>query len=1200
MRANQGCSGRWAIVASLLAVILFLALPASGQAPVGTILGTVKDASGAVVAGATVTIKNTDTGDTRTLTTGSDGAYRANAMPIGNYEVRVEQAGFQTQVRSGLTLHVTEEIVVNADLKVGTTSQEVMVTGEAPLVNTTSSVLGGLVNNNKIENLPLNGRNYADLALMQAGIAEDRNEDSEGVSGNSGTWYSSNGAPPRSNNYMLDGAQLSNLYGGNSSNGSGTTLGVDGIQEYKLLTNSFSAEYGQTMGSQMVMVSKGGTNDWHGTAFEFFRNSALDARNFFDYSYQQAGAPRVPTFQRNNFGGAFGGPIKKDNTFFYAVFEGLRLHYSTSAFVSPDIPASCFTQVNAQKGNATIIVDPNAKPASGSTPAVVGPCTGGTSPITVATPMVALLNQFTPPNVNIPADGSAGDLAFSFNSPTSVNYGQIRVDHNFSSKDSLFVRYTVDQNNELITSGGSQASAGASFPNFYSASPGKDQFMSVGENHIFSQALLNTLRLSASRTNQDNVDAYGPSGPPVGPSVSFTKNCAGFCALGDITVGNVATLGSDTQLPNLDIQNIITLGEDLYYTRGRHSLKFGLLADHYELGLTVGAAAIGSITFNDYSDFLQGIPASYLSLSPTSSTWRHYTFWTIGGYGQDDFRVNSRLTLNLGLRYEIYTAPWERNGRGSNFLNFATAHNPPLASDLTNNQIINNPTLKNWEPRIGFAFDPTGSGKMSLRGAFGIFYDIANIGSVFQQSAQGTPPVSVRNTFNPLDLSVGGASQCQYLYGITLQTGQTCPGGAFVAPLLTYPAAGSAGLRLVDYHNGSPHILQYNLTLDRQLPKGVGLSVSYVGSRGIDLWYTGQVNTYLPTSLTGGLPVWQPFMCGGVATGLDNPTDPTCTSNPAFNRLNPNYGAGTFSGTGSESWYNSAQIQVTKNLSRGLEAQASYTYSRSLDTTSGQMSGGDCRSTGEDGITWPGHLLIDKGPSCSNVTHNFHFNMLYHFADLKLSNSFAEKVLSGWWTGSIVTIESGLPLSPILSSARSFGDASADRPVENTAAWIAAHPCTSTTKGDPGYCAYTPIPFNAKTVITGNPQQWFNPAMFSLAPIGQLGTASRGMLNGPGLGTWDFSLAKDTSVHALGEKGNVEFRAEFFNLLNRANFGQCPTSCGKIFKGSTAYNQSYINGGGATGFDIGPFSEKFSGGVGAIGATSTTSRQIQFGLKLIF
>jgi len=260
------------------------------------------------------------------------------------------------------------------------------------------------------------------------------------------------------------------------------------------------------------------------------------------------------------------------------------------------------------------------------------------------------------------------------------------------------------------------------------------------------------------------------------------------------------------------------------------------------------------------------------------------------------------------------------------------------------------------------------------------------------------------------------------------------------------------------------------------------------------------------------------------------------------------------------------------------------------------MSGGDCRSTGEDGITWPGHALVDKGPSCSNLTHNFHFNMLYHFADPKLSNSFAEKALSGWWTGSIVTIESGLPLSPILSGLRSYGDASADRPVQNTAAWIAANPCTSLPGQTPvgvNPCAYTPIPFNSKTVITGNPNQWFNPAMFSIAPVGQLGTASRGMLNGPGLGTWDFSLAKDTSVHALGEKGNVEFRAEFFNFLNRANFGQCPTSCGKIFKGSTAVN-------GTTGFVDGPFSEKFSGGVGAISATSTTSRQIQFGLKLIF
>jgi len=812
--------------------------------------------------------------------------------------------------------------------------------------------------------------------------------------------------------------------------------------------------------------------------------------------------------------------------------------------------------------------------------------------VTVNPAMINLVNVFTPPNLNIPGAGpvgintDGGDLAFTFNSPTSVNYGQIRVDHTFSSKDSAFVRYTIDENTELITSGGSQANAGASFPNFLSSTPARDQFISIGENHIFSQALLNTTRLSASRTNQDSEDAYGPNGLISGPTTSFTKDCGGtFCPVGDITVGNVPTLGSDTQLPNIEKQNIYTVSEDVYWTRGKHALKFGVLVDRYELGVTVGADAIGSITFNDMSDMLQGIPSGYSSLTATSNTNRHFTFWTIGEYAQDDYRVNSRLTLNLGLRYEIFTAPNELNGHGSNFLNFATAHNPPLPSELTQNKIINNPSLRNVEPRVGFAYDVTGNGKMSVRGAFGIFYDIANIGSVFQQSLQGTPPTSQRNNYTPLNADVvpGGAAQCQYLYG-----GPTCS-GPVVAPILTYPGAGSAGLRLVDYTNRSPHILQYNLTLDRQLPKGIGLTLSYVGSRGIDLWYTGQVNYYPDTALnaTGG-PIWQPYICDGAPSVFKDkngncPDGTAAASNPAFHRLNPLYGSGTFSGTGSESWFNSFQASVVKNLSRGLEFQAAYTYSRSLDTTSGQMSGGDCRSSGEDGVTWS-NLIIDKGPSCSDITHNVHFNMLYHFADPKFSNGFAEKMLSGWWTGSIVSIESGLPFSPI-EGARSYGAASADRPMQNTAAWIAANPCIAgTVAGQAGYCAYTPIPFNSKTVITGDPNNWYNTAMFSMQPIGQLGTGTRGMLRGPGLGNWDFSLAKDTSVHALGEKGNVEFRAEFFNFLNRANYGQIPTSSGKIFSGKAT--------------DLSPFSETPNQAV--IASTSTSSRQIQFGLKLIF
>ncbi len=301
-----------------VALSLLLTLPIQAQQSVGTILGVVKDSTGAVVPDATVTIENVERSETRTVTTGPDGAYRAPALPVGRYNVKIEKSGFKTQNLQGLTLNVAQELVANATLEVGASTQEVSVTGEAPLVNTTSSATGGLVDEQRIANLPLNGRNYIDLTLLQPGVTRKTN--SSGAAGTGGTWFSSDGAPAHANLIAIDGAVMNNQFWGNSASLAGTTLGVDGIREYRVITNGYNAEYGLSMGGQMVIASKGGTNQFHGDVFEYLRNSALDARNYFDTTDPAiTGGRRLPEFQRNNFGGAFGGPIRKDKTFFRRV-----------------------------------------------------------------------------------------------------------------------------------------------------------------------------------------------------------------------------------------------------------------------------------------------------------------------------------------------------------------------------------------------------------------------------------------------------------------------------------------------------------------------------------------------------------------------------------------------------------------------------------------------------------------------------------------------------------------------------------------------------------------------------------------------------------------------------------------------------------------------------------------------------------------
>src|SRR5438552_13895704 len=313
------------VIGSLLLCLLISS--AEAQLPTATILGTIKDATGAVLPGVSVTVTHVETGQVRTTISAEEGSYRLAALPVGSYQVKAELAGFQTAIRNGITLAVSQEALINFTLEVGSTSETISVTADAPLVNSATASVGGLVDEQKMADLPLNGRNYIDLTLLQPGVTEHKGESH--ATGISGTWFSVNGAPTRSNNFLLDGAIMQGIYGGNPSSITNNTLGVEGIREYRVVTSFFPAEYGTTMGSQTVIVTKSGTNEFHGSLFEYLRNSALDARNFFDTAASSGthadGTPRrLPQFQKNNFGGSAGLPIARDKTFIFGAYEGIR------------------------------------------------------------------------------------------------------------------------------------------------------------------------------------------------------------------------------------------------------------------------------------------------------------------------------------------------------------------------------------------------------------------------------------------------------------------------------------------------------------------------------------------------------------------------------------------------------------------------------------------------------------------------------------------------------------------------------------------------------------------------------------------------------------------------------------------------------------------------------------------------------------
>ena len=794
--SNDKLAQKWIWIAGFVLILLVTSSTSFAQLPTATILGTVKDASGAVVPGATVTARNMDTGQTRTVPTEGDGSYRMSALPIGKYEVRVEHEGFQSEVRSGLELTVGEEAVINATLQVGSAAQTVSVTGEAPLINTTSGSLGGLVDEQKIADLPLNGRNYVDLMMLQPGISQETNKSLTG--GQVGTWFSSNGAPVRSNNYLLDGAILTNIYGAGTSSASGYTLGIDGIQEWRTVTNSFSAEYGMTMGSQMIIASKGGTNVFHGAAFEYLRNDVLDAANFFYIPSAATNYARIPPYKRNNFGGAFGGPIKKDKTFFYAVYEGLRERLGVP---EPDttLPAACFVPASGSFSAGTGVG--LANPSACSTALDVNKNT-----LTTTTPIPAfvqawLTHLYPQPNISIP--GSPTNLIFAFTQPTNDDWGQIRVDQNISASDSLFARFTIDNSSET---------APTAYPQFTTLVQSRNQFWTLSENHIFSPTLLNTARFSFSRTNIPQTD---PTSGLNGANYSFEPGLD----IGGVTITGTTAIGPVATAPMLGKQNIFTTSDDIFLTRGKHAFKFGVLFNHYQDEVLRETGGFGSVAYSNIPNFIEGIPLSWttgLNPPPLSVLGRIYHFDTIGIYAQDDWRVLPTFTLNLGLRYEFSTTYNEENGHGASFQNPLTDVTGTVGPPF---RILPCTTSVLELALLGMCL---GMARRRLEGDSGLLYDIATFGfSLFQTNltppwGSGSSHTNSANTVLTLPLVFGSTDLGKTLNGMQWNLKQ-------------------------------PQILQYNLAVDRELPGNMALTLAYGGSRGSHIMETVEGNPIIPS-----------------------------------------------------------------------------------------------------------------------------------------------------------------------------------------------------------------------------------------------------------------------------------------------------------------------------------------------------------------
>ena len=645
-----------------LAAIILMAAPVFGQTA-ATVTGTVTDTSGATLPGANLTLQHLATGLVRTLVTGADGRFVFAGIPVGEYSLRAELMGFRPLVRQGLVVTVGQTVSLSLEMAVGAIEQAITVVADPALVNTTTSELSFLVGEQAIESLPLNGRNYTDLALLQPGVLPYPSRDGGSVVAH-GLGMSVNGQDYRSNVYLLDGTLQNDFTNGPAGSAAGTALGMESIREFRVETNAYSAEFGRNYGGQINVLTKSGTNRISGSAYEFHRNDALDAKNFFDVAGK-------PDFTRNQFGGSIGGPVRQDRLFYFVGYEALRenLGKTISSFVPDD---------NARLG---ILPD---------------------GPVTINELVRPYLDAI--PRANGPAIG--GGLAthtFAFDQNLNQDFFQGRLDFQPGASHQLFARYTYDDAVHRLPT---------DYPQFPRSFISTNQFFTSEYRNVVSDRTLQTLRFGYSRTRiGQSVEANLAS--PLPPFVS------GRAMVGDIDVGGMQRFGPQSSANVRLSQNVYSGQYDLTQTRGRHLLKAGLLAEHYRDFMTNPTFSLGIYTFANLRTFLQNTPLRFVGLGPTGDIDRNWEWTLYGAYIQDSVQISPRLTLNGGLRYEVTSMPVDSGGRDSALINLSDP--APTVGEL-----YLNPTGRNISPRTGLAWDVLGDGSTSVRAGYGLYFNTNN------------------------------------------------------------------------------------------------------------------------------------------------------------------------------------------------------------------------------------------------------------------------------------------------------------------------------------------------------------------------------------------------------------------------------------------------------------------------------------------
>jgi Carboxypeptidase regulatory-like domain/TonB-dependent Receptor Plug Domain len=1092
-------------------------LPVHAQVAGATVTGTVTDPTGANIPNAQVSMMNSATGVTTNVTTNSAGFYAAPNLIPGPYQVTIRAEGFQTVIRSGIELTVGARQVLDVSLHVGQVTQEIQVAAEAPTVELSSSTINDVVKSSTIVELPLNGRDWTSLAALQPGVSAvttQRPNSSSGPKGNRGYGQemSISGTRPQLNNYRLDGISIVDYAGGSPGSALGAALGTDAVEEFSVSTSNQSAEYGRTAGGVINAITRSGTNRIHGNAYWFLRDEGLDARNAFDTS--------LPPFHRNQFGASVGGPIQKDKTFFFFDYEGLRQTLgATSVDNVPSPAARNGILQNSDGSTCTIGIKRNPGTLSSTDPGcnlVNSAGTVGVDPL-----VKPFLGLYPLPNAGLNAPGDTGIFNIATNQMSSENYTTARVDRKFSEKDSVFATFYWDKGlsdgpdplNDVLVGNESRRYMGA-----------------LEESHVFSPSFVNSVRVGYSRVAalvSGNVQAINPlvtdktlsSEPGVpGLAVLSVSGITGFSGGG---VGNF-TFNNYTW-------NSYQAYDDASLTKGLHSIKFGFAFERMQSNILFPLNPTGAFSFGSLANFLTNQPSSFTGGVPGALSPRGIRQSLFGGYIQDDFLVRPNLTLNLGLRYEIVTVPTEVQNKLA-VLPTLTSSNPNLGSPF-----FQNPTKRDFEPRMGFSWDPFRDGRTAVRGAFGIF-DALPLNYEFNQAETQTYPFAQQ--FSASNLTQG-----------------SFPSGVTSSPTTGLQQTSS----YIEQHPHRNYVMLWNLNVQRQLSQDTTVMLGYVGNHGVHMLNrTDDADTVLPVSTTPAGLLFPLLDSNGNSTG---------------SRLNTNVGAITAAAWGGDSVYEALEAQVTKRMSHGFQVQASYTWGKGFDTGSASVLGDPFTNSISSLFFFC--KSCRRGLSDYNITQTLVVNYLWSVPTPTRLGIIGSDVLGGWELGGIITAETGVPITPLiggdplgLSSTDPY-----DYPTRLTGPGCGGNPVNPGNVGN-----Y--INLNCFAVPMQTPAIAAQCTPFSAVPgscANLAGNAGRNSVIGPGLVNFDFSLFKNNYIKKISETFNAQFRAEFFNILNRANF-------------STPFaNEALFD---VTGSPI--------GGAGALSQTSTPAREIQFALKLIW